>query len=80
MYPFNLPLSAPAYYWVPLDCPNIACLILFPNINQTSKQNYLSQLEKIRRYPKESEPELFLNTCTYTNLGWNAIIAYLINW
>jgi len=43
----------------PFDCPNIVCLILFPNINQTPKQNYPSQLEKISRYQKENEPEFF---------------------
>jgi len=31
---------------------NIVCLIPFPNINQTPKQNYPSQLE-ISRYLKE---------------------------
>jgi len=36
--------------------------IPFPNINQTPKKNYPSQLEKISRYPKENEPEVFLNT------------------
>jgi len=47
----------------PLDCPkNIVCLTTFPNINQTTKQNYPSQLEKISRYPKGNEPEVFLNT------------------
>jgi len=25
MYPLILPLSAPAYCWVPFDCPNIVC-------------------------------------------------------
>ena len=37
------PLHAVGY---PSDCPNIVCLILFPNINQTPKQNYPNQLEK----------------------------------
>ena len=32
----------------PFDCPNIVCLIAFPNINQTPKQNYPSQPEKIK--------------------------------
>jgi len=33
----------------PFDCPNIVCLIplAFSKINQTSKQNYPSQLEKM---------------------------------
>jgi len=31
------PLHAVGY---PFDCPNIVCLISFPNINQTLKQNY----------------------------------------
>jgi len=44
------------------DCPNIVCLIAFPYINQTPKQNYPSQLEKISRHPKENEPDVFLNT------------------
>jgi len=39
--------------------------MLFPNIKQT----YPSQLEKISRYPKENEPEVFLNTYPYTNLA-----------
>jgi len=30
----------------PLNCPNMVCLIVFPNINQTPKQNYPSQPEK----------------------------------
>jgi len=33
---------------------------LFPNINQTPKQHYPSQLEKISRYPEGNEPEVFL--------------------
>ena len=50
----------------PFDCPNIVCLIGFPNINQTPKQNYPSHLEKISRYPKGNVPEVFLNSypCT----------------
>ena len=68
------PLHAVGY---PSDCPNIVCLIPFPNINQTPKQNYPSRLEKISRYPKENELEVFLNTCPYTNLACNVIFAYL---
>ena len=56
------PLHAVGY---PFDCPNTVCLIAFPSINQTPKQNYPSQLEKISRYPKENEPEIFLNTYPY---------------
>jgi len=66
------PLHAVGY---PFDCPNIVCLIAFTNINQTPKQNYQSQLEKISRYPKENEPEVFLNTYPYTNLAYNVIYA-----
>jgi len=61
----------------PFDCPNIVCLILFPNINQTTKQNYPSLLE-ISKYPMENEPEVFLNTYSYTNLAYNVLSAYLI--
>jgi len=61
----------------PFDCPNIVCVIAFPNINQTSMQNYPSQLEEISRYPKENEPEVFLNTYPYTNLACNVMSAYL---
>jgi len=43
--PFQLP-HAIGYHF---HSPNIACLILFPNINQTPKQNYPSKLEKIWR-------------------------------
>jgi len=57
------PLRAVGY---PLDCPNNVCLIAFPNINQTSKQNYPSQLEKTSGYRKENEPEIFQNTYPYT--------------
>jgi len=32
------------------------------------------------RYPKENEPEVFLNTFPHTNLAYNAISAYLIIW
>jgi len=64
----------------PFDRPNIVCLIAFPNINQTLKQNYPSQLEKISRYPKGNEPEVFLNTYPYTNLAYNVMSAYLIIW
>jgi len=71
------PLHAVGY---PFDCPNIVCLISFPNINQTLKQNYPSQLEKISRYPKENEPEVFLNTHPYTNLAYNVMSAYLVIW
>jgi len=62
----------------PFYCPNIVCLISFPNINQTLKQNYPNQLEKISSNPKENEPEVFLNTYTYTNLAYNVMSAYLI--
>jgi len=63
------------------DCPNIVCLILFSNISQTPKKNVPSQLEKILRYSKETEPEVFVNTYPYTNLALacNVISAYL-NW
>jgi len=64
----------------PFDCPNIVCLQAFPNINQTPKQNYPSQLEKISRYPKENEPEVFLNTYPFTNLAYNVMSAYVIIW
>jgi len=55
MYLFNLPLSAPRLHSVgyPFYCPYMVCLILFPNINQTPKQNYPCQLEKISKYPKK---------------------------
>jgi len=53
----------------PFDCPNIVCLVAFPNINQSPKQNYPSQVEKTSRYPKENEPEVFLNTYPYTRGG-----------
>jgi len=62
----------------PFDCPNIVCVIAFPNINQTPKQNYPSQLEKISSYRKENEPKVFLNTYPYTNLAYNVMSAYLI--
>jgi len=71
------PLHAVGY---PFDCPNIVCLIPFPNINQTPKQNYPSRPEKILRYPKENVIEVFLNTYPYTNLTCNVISAYLIIW
>jgi len=64
----------------PLDCPNIVCLMPFPKINQTPKQNYPSQLEKISRYPKESEPKVFLNMYSFTKLAYNVMSAYLIIW
>jgi len=51
------PLHAVGYSF---DCANIVCLIFFPSINQTLKQNYPSQLEKISRFLKEHEPEVFL--------------------
>jgi len=73
------PLYAVGY---PFDCANIVCLILFPNINQTLRQYYPSQLEKISRYPKGNEAEVFLNTYPYRpiNLAYNVISAYLIIW
>jgi len=77
--PFNLPLSAPACCWVTFRLPKHR-LLAFPNINQTSKQNYPSRLEKISRYPKENEPDVFLNTYPYTNLAYNVMSAYLILW
>jgi len=81
LYPLSIspcqPLHAVGY---PFDCPNIVCLISFPNINQNLIQNYLSQPEKISRYPKENEPEVFLNTCPYTNLANNVMTAYLVIW
>ena len=71
------PLHAVGY---PSDCPNIVCLIRFPNINKTPKQNYSSQVEKISRYPKENELDVFLNTCPCANPAYNVISAYLIFW
>ena len=59
------PLHAIGY---PFDCANIVCLISFPSINQTLKQNYPSKLEKISRFPKEHEPEVFLNTYPHTHI------------
>jgi len=67
------PLHAVGY---PFDCPNIVCLIAFPNIIQTPKQNYPSQLEKTSGYRKETEPEIFPNTNPYTNLAYNVMSAY----
>jgi len=64
----------------PFDCPNIVCLIAFPNINQPPKQNYPSQLEKISSYPKGNEPDVFLNTYSYTNLAYNVMSANLVIW
>jgi len=77
MYPISpcQPLHAVGY---PFDCPNNVCLITFPNINQTPKQNYPSQLEKTSGYRKENEPEIFQNTYPYTNLAYNVMSAYLI--
>jgi len=66
------PLHAVGY---PFDCPNIVCVIAFPNINQTPKQNYQSRLAKISRYPKENEPEVFLNTYPDTSLSYRVISA-----
>jgi len=83
------PLHAVGY---PFDCPNIVYLMLFPNINQTPKQNYPSQLETISWHPKEHELDfivisrfrtrfqVFLNTYLYTNLTYNVIYTYLIIW
>jgi len=71
------PLHAVGY---PFDCPNNVRLIAFPNINQTPKQNYPSQLERISRYPKENEPEVLLNTYPYTNLAHNVISACMAIW
>ena len=66
------PLRAVGY---PFDCPNTVCLIAFPNINQTPKQNYPNQLDRISWYPKENEPEVFLNTYPHTNLACNVMSA-----
>jgi len=43
----------------PFDYPNIVCLIPFPNINQTPKQNYPSQLEKIQGIQKKTNQKSF---------------------
>ena len=77
MYPISScqPLHAVGY---PFDCPNNVCLLAFPNINQTPKQNHPSQLEKTSGYRKENEPEIFQNTYPYTNLTYNVMSAYLI--
>jgi len=56
----------------PFDCPKIVRLIAFPSINQAPKK-CLSQPEKISRYPKENEPDVFLNAYPYTNLAYNVI-------
>jgi len=50
------PLHAVGY---PFDYPNIVCLITFPNINQTPKQNYPSQLEKIQGILKKTNQMYF---------------------
>jgi len=60
--------------------PHLIASMAFPNIIQILKQNYPSQLEKISRYPKENELEVFLNTYPYTNLAYNVISAYLFIW
>jgi len=78
MYPFNLPLSAPACCWAPFRLSKHRLSISFPNINQSPKKNYPSQLEKTSRYPKENELEVFLNTYPCTNLAYNVISVYLI--
>jgi len=77
LYPISpcQPLHGVGY---PFDCPNNVCLIAVPNINQTPKQNYPSQLEKTSRYRKENEPEIFQNTYSYTNLAYNVMSAYLV--
>ena len=61
MYPFNLPLSAPACCWVSFRLSKYR-LSNSLSQHQTPKQNYSSQLEKISIYPKENEPEVFLHT------------------
>ena len=77
MYPFNLPLSAPACCWVPFRLSKYRWSNGLPQ-HQTPKQNYPSQLEKISIYPKENEPEVFLNTYPHTSLACSVISAYLI--
>jgi len=77
MYPFNLPLSAPAWYWVPFRLSKHRLSKTLYQHQSNSQQSYASQLEKISRYPKENEPEVFLNTYPYTNLAYNVISAYL---
>jgi len=62
---FQSPLSALHDVGYPSDCPNIVYLVDFPNINQSPKQNYPSQLEKTPRYPKENQPKVFRNTYPY---------------
>jgi len=80
VYHFNLPLSALAWCCVPFRLSKYRLSNTFPNINQTPKQNYPSQREKISRHPKENEPEVFMNTYPHTNLANNVISVYLIIW
>ena len=68
MYPFKLPLAAPACCWVPFRLPKHRLSNTLSQHQSTPKQNYPSQPDKISRYPKENEPEVFLNTYPYTNL------------
>jgi len=80
MYPFNLPLSAPACYWVPFGLSKHR-LSDTPSQYQSNVQAELSKpTREDYKNPKENEPEVFLNTYKYTNLAWNVVIAYLINW
>ena len=86
MYPFSLPLSAPACCWVAfrLSKHRLSNRLLFPsNINQIPKQNYPSQLEKISRYQKKTNQKSFwihTHIHTHTDLARNVISAYLIIW
>jgi len=60
LYPLSIspcqPLHAVGY---PFDCPNIVCLISFPNINQNLIQNYLSQLRKFQDIQKKTNQKSF---------------------
>jgi len=75
--PFNLPLSAPACCWVPFRLSKHRLSNSLSKHQSTPKQNNPIQLETIPSYPKENEPEVFLNTYPYTNLAYNVMSAYL---
>jgi len=57
----------------PFDCPNIVCLIAFPNINQTPKPT-----REDFKLSKRKRTGSLLNTYPYTNLAYNVMSAYLI--
>jgi len=79
MYPFNLPLSAPARCWVLFQvskyCVSIS-LSQYQSISQAELSKPTREDFKISKRKRTRSPSEYMPT--YTNLAYNVTSAYLI--